>query len=194
MKRIASNAMVIAIAVVLPFSAANAQRGQRGFREGMGRAGVENVLRMRERLELTDEQLTQLEELRVTALERRKTRMAEMMDLQSRRRSGDLEREEWRDVMAERRETNRTQGVQQREQITAILTDEQRDGITSLRSRRVGSRRGARAGRFWNDRGAARGFRGRERSRRFAGPRRVDRFRGRVRAGEGRWFRRGPIR
>lgn len=194
MKRIASNAMVIAIAVVLPFSAANAQRRQGAAREGMRPAGVENLLRMRKRLELTDGQLSQLEELRVAALERRKTRMAEMMDLQSRRRAGDLEREEWRDVMAERREANRMQGARQREQITAILTDEQRDRITSLRSRRAGSRRGARAGRFRNDRGAARGFRGRERSRRFAGPRRADRFRGRVRAGEGRWFRRGRIR
>ena len=194
MKRIASSAVVIAIAVVLPLSAANAQRRQGGAREGMRAAGVENVLRMRERLELTDEQLTQLEELRVAALERRKTRMVEMMDLQSRRRAGDLEREEWRDVMAERRETNRTQGARQREQITAILTDEQRDRITSLRQQRAGTRRGARAGRFRNGRGAARGFRGREPSRRFAGPRRADRLRERVRAGGGRWFRRGPIR
>ena len=194
MKRIASNAVVIAIAVVLPLSSANAQRRQGGAREGMRPAGVENLLRMRERLELTAQQLSQLEELRVAALERRKTRMAEMMDLQSRRRAGDLEREEWRDVMAERRETNRTQGARQREQITAILTDEQRDRITSLRQQRAGTRRGARAGRFRNGRGAARGFRGREPSRRFAGPRRADRFRGRARVGGGRWCRRGPIR
>ncbi len=194
MKRIASNAVVIAVAVVLPLSAANAQRKPTGPREGMRRAGVENLLRMRERLELTDEQLTQLEELRVAALELRKTRMAEMMDLQSRRRAGDLEREEWRDVMAERREANRTQSAQQREQITAILTDEQRDRITSLRPQLAAARRGARAGRFRNRPGATRGFRGRERSRRFVGPRRSDRFRGRVRTGGRRRFRRGPIR
>ena len=119
MKRIAWSAVVIAVVLVLPVSAANAQRNQRGAREGMRRAGVEDLLRMRERLELTDEQSAQLEELRVAALERRKARVVDMMDLQSRRRAGDLEREEWRDLMAERREANRTRSAQQREQITA---------------------------------------------------------------------------
>ncbi len=194
MKRIAWSAVVIAVVLVLPLSAANAQRNQRGAREGMRRAGVEDLLRMRERLELTDEQSAQLEELRVAALERRKARVVDMMDLQSRRRAGDLEREEWRDSMAERREANRTRSAQQREQITAILTVEQRDQIGSLRSRRAATRRGARAGRFRDGPRAARGFSGRQRSRGFVGPRGGGRVRGSVRGDRGRWFRRGPIR
>ena len=194
MKRIAWSAVAFGIAVVLPLSAANAQRSQRGAREGMRRAGVENLLRMRERLELTDGQVTQLEELRVAGLELRKTRMADMMDLQSRRQAGDIEREEWRDLMAERRGANRTQSAQQREQITAILTVEQRDQITSLRSQRAATRRSARAGSFRNGPRAARGFRGHQRSRGFVEPRSGGRFRGSVRDGRGRWFRRGPIR
>ena len=194
MKRIASSAVVIAIAAVLPLSAANAQRGQRGPREGMGRAGVENVLRMRERLELTDEQLTQLEELRVAALERRKTRVAEMMDLQSRRRAGDLEREERRDLRTERREGYLEAARQQRERISAILTDDQRERLATFRAQRASGRRSVRGART-RGRAPARGFRGRGFSRGSVdGWRRPSRFRRGDRGRSSGRFRRRPVR
>lgn len=154
-------AVAIAVTAVLPLSAANAQRAQRGTRGGMRSAGVETLLRIRERLELSDEQIAQLEEIRSTALEQRKARAVESLDLQSRWRAGELDRDERRELMAQRREANREQSAQQREQISAILTDEQRDRIASLRWQRAGPRRGVRAGRFRNGPGAVRGFRGR---------------------------------
>ena len=192
MKRIASNAVAIAIAVVLPLSAANAQRGQTGIREGMRGAEVEDLLRMRERLELTDEQLRQLEELRVAALERRKTRMAEMMDLQSRRRAGDLEQEERRDLMTERREGYREAARQQRERVAAILTDDQRERLATFRAQRASGRRSIRGARMRGR--AAGGFRGRGFSRGSVdGWRRPSRFRRRDRAGPDGRFRRRPV-
>ncbi len=188
-------AVAIAVTVVMPLSAANAQRA-RGTR-GMRSAGVESLLRMRERLELSDGQIAQLEEVRGTALEQRKARAVELLDLQSRWRAGELDRDEWRGLMAERREASREQSVQEREQISGILTDEQRERAASLRSQRAGPRRGARAGRFRNGPrpGAVRGFRGRAPSRRLVGPRGEARFfRGRLRAIPDWRFRRGPIR
>ncbi len=194
MTRKTITAVVIAVAAVLPLSAANAQRAQRGTRGGMRSAGVENLLRIRERLELSDGQIAQLEEVRGTALEQRKARAVELLDLQSRWRAGELDRDEWRGLMAERREANREQSAQTRDQIRAVLTDEQRERVASLRSQRTGPRRGVRGGRFRNGPRAVRGFRGRESSRRFVGPRGEARFRGRLRAGPGWRFRRGPIR
>ncbi len=194
MKRKTITAVAIAIAVVLPLSAANAQRAGRGNRGGMRSAGAENLLRIRERLELSEEQIGQLQEIRVIALEQRKERAVELLDVQSRWRAGELERDEWRELMAERRETNREQGAQHREQISAILTDEQRQRVASLRPQRAGPRRGVSGGRFRNGPRGVRGFRGRESSRRFVGPRGEGRFRGRLRPGPGRRFRRGPIR
>ena len=194
MKRKTITAVAIAVTTVLPLSAANAQRAQRGTRGGMRSAGVENLLRIRERLELSDEQIAQLQEIRGSALEQRKARAVELLDVQSRWGAGELERDEWRELMAERRETNREQSAQHREQISAILTDEQRERVASLRPQRAGSRRGVRGGRFRNGPGAVRGFRGRAQSRRFVGRWGQARFRGRLRAGPGRRFRRSPIR
>ena len=160
----------------------------------MRSAGAENLLRIRERLELSEEQIGQLQEIRVIALEQRKERAVESLDVQSRWRAGELERDEWRELMAERRETNREQSAQHREQISAILTDEQRQRVASLRPQRAGPRRGVSGGRFRNGPRGVRGFRGRESSRRFVGPRGEARFRGWLRPGPGRRFRRGPIR
>ncbi len=162
----------------------------------MRSAAVETLLRIRERLELSDEQIAQLEEVRGTTLEQRKARAVELVDLQSRWRAGELDRDEWRGLMAERREANRQQNVRYREQIGAILTDQQRERVVSLGSQRAGARRGVRAGRFRNGPrpGAVRGLRGRASSRRFVGPQGGGRYRGRLRAGPGWRFRRGPIR
>ena len=194
MKRKTITAMAIAVTTVLPLSVANAQRAQRGTRGGMRSAGAENLLRIRERLELSDEQIAQLQEIRGSALEQRKARAVELLDVQSRWRAGELERDEWRELMAQRRETNREQSALHREQISVILTNEQRERVASLRPQRAGSERGLRGGRFRNGPGAVRGFRGRDSSRRFVGPRGEARFGGRLRAGPGRRFRRGPIR
>lgn len=125
--------MVTTLALALLATATlAAQPGPRARGEGPG-LGAEGLLRMRERLALTEEQVNRLRALRDERLNEQRTRMGQLMELRSRFRSGDLSAEEFR---AAREEA--VKGVRERRQATAeqlrgLLTDEQRNRLHEAR-------------------------------------------------------------
>ncbi|MDH5805959.1 MAG: Spy/CpxP family protein refolding chaperone, partial [Gemmatimonadota bacterium] len=140
---------------------------------GMGRGsqgggGIELVLRLRERLELTEEQIAQLEELRQEGVEHRIRRFQETEDIRSKMQAGllsDDEREVLREERREEMEALREQREAHREAIGVILTEEQKEQLGNLRQRAMrrggrGQMRGGRGPRMM-DRGFQRGNRGR---------------------------------
>jgi len=155
-------ALAAMVTMALPADA-TAQRGPRGDR-GPGFAqrgqGVEMIMRLRDRLELSEEQLEELDQLRKESVERRTAHQAQMEELRSRVVAGEMTREELREIARARREGAEAVRTQQRERVEAILDDEQRQELETLRAQARGfvmGRASARRG----DRGpAGRGFRG----------------------------------
>ena len=177
---------IVSLAVAAPLSA---QRGHRGMgtpgpRDGgpalRAGGGVERVLQLREDLELTEQQVADLNVLRADGLARRQAATATMMQLRSDLEAGEITRSEMRDALAERRATMQAEPGQMREQIERILTEEQvgilgqrarrgmRGGRSQMRGRRgdvrpggvaPNARRGTRAGQRAFRRGGSAAFR-----------------------------------
>lgn len=123
-------------------------------------SAVERILRMSEELGLSAEQTERLNAMRVEAVERRAARAAEWMKLTSETRAGLRERSELREVVRERAEEAASLRREQRQQLEAVLTDEQQQRLRRMRVRaalrmREGARetwrgwRGGRDGRGW---------------------------------------------
>ncbi len=134
-----------AVAALLIASAtpAVAQQPDRVERRGFG-GGVESVLRMRESLKLSDAQLNQLEALRKEIVVRRQNEARDMIDLQSRIAAGQIESDEARKQMENRREAMRGTMDQTRERLEKILSAEQREELQA----QLKERRGKRGERF----------------------------------------------
>lgn len=94
---------------------------------------AETALRLRQELELTEEQVSQLDALRREALATRQAHMAQMMELRSRQLAGELALEEWRAEMAERRDEARERAGALGERVGGVLTDAQRERLSELR-------------------------------------------------------------
>ncbi len=106
---------------------------------------VENLLRMRDRLELTEEQVEGLQEIREEAVARRLEKAQERIRLGSQIRSGEFTREELRERRKEARDGHdpqalRSQMEARRERAEGILTEQQRELLSS--QRRQQARRG----------------------------------------------------
>lgn len=147
--RTTMSAMAVAalIAMTVPTDAV-AQRGPRGDR-GPGMApggGVEMLMRMRTRLELTDEQVERLDAIRRESVERRAAHRAEMDELRSQVAAGERTREELREAMEARREAARAMRDAQRERVEAVLNEAQLQQVEVMRARMEGFRRGRAAG------------------------------------------------
>ncbi len=117
----------ITAVLIMMAAPAVAQRGRRGpARDGMRGAmsanRVENALRMRDRLELTDDQVAQLDALRRSQLAERQATMSAMAELQSQFRAGQMSREEFRDAMRDRRDSAQASGD---DPLSGILNDDQ---------------------------------------------------------------------
>ena len=158
MKRMTSG--VLALATVLATGAVDlmAQQGPGGRRgQGMNsrRGGVEAIMRMGDRLELTDDQVGSLDALRQFTVQSQNDEFAVRNQLQSQLQAGQIDRSEFNDAMSAQREANRDLAEQQRADVEAILTEEQ---IESLRESRGRARAFAR-GRA-SMRGGQRGIRG----------------------------------
>lgn len=186
MTRLTHGLAVLALAALLVPADALAQRGPRGERgpafhgDGDG-PGLEMIMRMRERLELTEDQIAQLDAIRQETVARRTAHRAEMDELRSQVRAGQLEREALREAMEARRETAEAMRDATRERVDAILTEAQREELDTLRREgrafmrgRAGVRRGGRGfdgPRFQRGmRGPRMDFRGRRPFRRGGGP------------------------
>ncbi len=138
-------------------------RGPRGPRgpggpQGHGRGmRIERIMRMRDALELTDDQFRRFDELRQEVLERREERMGQMAELRSEVAAGLVEREEVREQVMSLRDGMRETAEQQREQVLDILTDEQKEQLQSARRGRYSGAGGFGPGGHRHDGGGYRG-------------------------------------
>lgn len=184
MKRTMGGAALIAAMVALAPLQADAQMGPRGQRGMMGRgmaggpggqagmmagprgAGVEMILRQSERLELTDDQVRQLDQIREEVVARRTAHQAEMADLVSKVRAGQMEASALREQVQARRDASSELRTQQRERVEAVLNDAQKEKLQEwggeARAFRMGRASAMRGGEGWGPgaRGPGQGFRG----------------------------------
>lgn len=147
-----------------PRARARADMADRMVRGG-GAPGVEGILRMRERLELTEDQVARLDALRSERVEQRTLAAHEMNELRSQLRAGTIERTEAMERMRTAREARAGQAEQDRAAVEALLSENQRATLEQLQAQR----RAFEAGRRSALRGQARGMRGGGEAR---GPRR----------------------
>jgi len=114
-------------------------------------------MRMRDRLQLTDEQINQLDDVRRENVQRRTATMAEMAELRSQVTAGQINRSDVMSRLKGRREEGQAM-AKPGELVMSILTDQQREilGEAKMRSPRArsGKTRGMRG------RGSPAGFRG----------------------------------
>jgi Spy/CpxP family protein refolding chaperone len=152
-----SVAVLAAMLMVAPLDA-QAQRGQMG-RRGPGfemrGQGVENIMRLRDRLELSESQIEQLDQIRREAVQRRTAHQAEMEELRSQARAGQIEPEALREVVQARQEAAQAVRDQQQERVDAILTDAQKEELDTLRGQARAFQRGRQSARRGGGRGGA---------------------------------------
>ena len=143
-------------------SEAHAQdtEGRRGSRMT---ASPERIMSMRERLGLTEDQLQALEQLRAEDVDQRARRRAQMDEMRSRLRAGEIERDEMRAFMEELRDGQSNAGDRSA-RVEGILTEDQLESLQEVRTRRAG---------FRGNRGSVRGGRAQVRGGRaqIRGPR-----------------------
>lgn len=124
----------------------SAQRG--GGRPGSGmRRGqsVEAIMQMRDRLELTDDQLANLESLRSETVSRRNAERAEVAEMHSRFSAGQIQRSDVMAFMEDRQEADpgvAEQHGRQRERLSAILNEAQLESLAEMQTRGRASARG----------------------------------------------------
>jgi len=149
MKRIAKSAALLAALTMLAPLQVDGQRGQRGRRgpaDAMRGQGVEAIMRLREQLELNDNQIQELDQIRQEAVQRRTAHQAEMEELRSQARSGQMEREALRGAVQARQEVAEAIREQQQERVEAILSDTQKAELEGMRGRARAFERGRRSG------------------------------------------------
>jgi hypothetical protein len=129
MKRTMAGAALLAAMVALAPAAVDAQVGPRGTR-AMGPAlrggGVELLLSQKERLELTDAQVKQLDQIRQEALKRRTEHQAQMAELRSKVRSGQEDVSVLREQVLARRQVAEAMQQAQQAQVEGVLNDAQK--------------------------------------------------------------------
>ena len=132
MKRTMGGAALLAALVALAPMQLDAQAGPRGARgQAMGPrgAGVEMILRQKERLELTENQVKQLDQIRQEAVGRRTEHQAQMGELRSKVHSGQLEPDSlWKQVEARRQVATAMQEAQ-RTRVEGVLNDAQKQQL-----------------------------------------------------------------
>lgn len=138
---------VFAIAAVILLGAGDirAQEDQPDPRPSRMRGpSPEMVMSLRDRLELTEDQLQALEELRAERVAERNARRAEMEEMRSRFRAGQIDRDELRTFMESRR-AQASEIEERRARLEAVLDEDQLRTLNDLRVRRaeIRGRRGA---------------------------------------------------
>jgi hypothetical protein len=108
-------------------------RGLPGRPAGAG--GVEAVLRLRERLELSDQQAATLESLRQARVQERSERLAVRAELRSRLATGQLDRAEASERVRALRTAAREAAERTRQQVRETLTEVQLDSLARLSAR-----------------------------------------------------------
>jgi len=142
---------LLATTLLVPVALQGQARGPGG--DGPGTRGIgirdrapaaERVLAVREHLQLRDDQLQELEEMRREAVDRRMAALGEVEELRSRVRAGDLARDELRAHVRERFEVAREVREQDRERLEGLLDEGQLEAWQELQRERFAGRRGER--------------------------------------------------
>lgn len=133
MRRVGITLPVLGLLTALPVVAQNPPVERPAPHPRVQRFGVEEALRLRTTLQLTEQQITRLETLRRERVEAQAARMRDLMDLRSRLRAGTISREEFRNEVAARRDAQRARLAERGNPVADILTDRQRQQLTELR-------------------------------------------------------------
>ena len=166
MKGMMGGAALLAAMMALTPPTAEAQRGARGQREMMmrrGQPGIEHIMRLRERLELSEDQIARLDVIRAEVVQHRAGHQAQMAELRSQVMAGELEAAAAREQAEIRREQGEAFAEDVRSRVEAILSDAQREELEDVvgraRAFRQGRASALRDGRrsFRSGRGAMRG-------------------------------------
>jgi Spy/CpxP family protein refolding chaperone len=146
--------VAIALAVSAPVAA---QQGRGHTQRGPMPA---QLLKLKMTLELSDDQIAQLEELQSALGEQRAAQMEEARALRQQAMSGDATPNELREQMASRREAMREKATAHRQMIEQVLTDEQRGKLAELREAGQKGQAGKAGMRGRRGRGPQQGMRG----------------------------------
>lgn len=162
MKRMMGCAAVLAAVVAMAPVRVDAQQARRrmqgpGAEGAVPGPGIEMILRQRERLELSQSQIDQLDKLRADAVKQRSAHQAQMAELRSKVLAGEMKPEELRSTMQAQREGAADVRKQERERIESVLNDAQKQKIQTW----LGQARAFRMGRMSAQRGQGRGGQGR---------------------------------
>ncbi len=103
---------------------------------GRGAVGVELLMRMRERLKLTDGQFKRLDAIRADAVQRQIGRQASMIELRSRVLAGEATRGALVDSMTAWRKAARAAREETRTRVESILSSAQKDTLKTMMRRR----------------------------------------------------------
>jgi hypothetical protein len=123
---------------------------------GSGAGAVERLLRLRDRFELTEDQVSRLDALRSEVVAQRGQSTAELEELRSQLRAGTLDRSEARARMQALREDRRAMVDRSRAAVEDILDDEQKAEMEAIQAQRRAFEAGRRSGLRDRARGPAR--------------------------------------
>lgn len=173
MKKTISGATALLLSVTLGSVDATAQESMNERRNLRGPA-VESIMSMRDRLELTDDQISALDGLRAERVRERSELRAEMDEMRSRLRAGQIPRSEMMAFMEQRREAATGEAEARRAELNALLTETQLETLDGMRREARAFQRGrasARSGRGARGSRGVRGARGSRGERGFRGAR-----------------------
>jgi len=108
---------------------------------------VEAIMRARERLELTEQQIAQLDAIRQEAVAQRSAEMARIAELRSQLEAGQIRRSDLMAAMEDQQDARQGRAEERRASIESVLTEAQRESLDTMRRRVDRQRPGAgRAG------------------------------------------------
>ena len=155
-------ALALGLTAVVAVESAEGQRNRRGPAQS-----VEQALRLADELELTGEQRESLESMRQELVTERIQRSNELIELRSQVGAGIREPEAMRSHVEGMRSAAMDAAEARREQLTRLLTEDQRQALRSMTRHSRDGFRGRRGGR--DQRGLNRERRSRSDARRFRG-------------------------
>ena len=152
MKRMGGTAILLAI-MAIPAQAQRPERmrgpagpDQIGNRERGRDLSADAIIRQRESLNLSEEQIERIKEAQAVDRAARDAQRLEAREMRDRLRDEEITREEFREELQSRRSTTMDGRIAHREALEGILSDEQRSQMRELRTR-VNRGQRARGGR-----------------------------------------------
>jgi hypothetical protein len=166
MRRTLGGAAILAAVMALTPLQTIAQQGRMGRMGGRGMGlglgmtaradslrgpGAEGILRLKDQLALTDDQVKRLDQLREEVVKQRTAHMAQMEELRSKLLAGEIKPEDLRTQMQAQRDATASVRAQQLQRAQGVLNDAQRQKIDELQAQarafRMGRRSAMRGGR-----------------------------------------------